>query len=282
MKKYLAFLMAVLMMFTFMTACGNKDEGSENNNENEVTDNNNEETRTIVLGTTGSGEPYTFVDEKGNWTGCEADLWHEIAERTGWEIDLRQVGDTTSLFGDLGAGRVDVAANCYAITEKRLETYIASDPIYADAQVVIVRPESEFYTLEDLRGKTMGVNAGQAAQATVEALAADYGFEVITYETNGFLDCANGRVDSYASTVTAIEKAERNQGLEFRMLEEKLFGNNVGWWFADTEEGAALRDEVNEVLAEMHKDGTISEIVTKWFYEDLTQLISDEWLTATK
>ena len=26
------------------------------------------------------------------------------------------------------------------------------------------------------------------------------------------------------------------------MLDEKLFGNNVGWWFQDNEEGAALRD----------------------------------------
>lgn len=284
MKKYLALLLAVLTVFTLMTACGKKDEGSENENQNEVTDNNNEEPRKIVLGTTGSGEPYTYIDENGNWTGCEADLWAEITKRTGWEIELRQVGDTASLFGDLGSGRVDVAANCYAITEKRLETYIASDPIYADAQVVIVKPDSSYQTLEDLRGKTMGVTAGQAAQSTVEAIAPDYDLEVITYEDSaaGFLDCANGRVESYANTVTNIEKAERSQGLEFRMLEEKLFGNNVGWWFADTEEGAALRDEVNEVLAEMHKDGTISEIVTKWFYEDLTQLISDEWLTATK
>ena len=65
------------------------------------------------------------------------------------------------------------------------------------------------------------------------------------------------------------------------MLDEKLFGNNVGWWFADTQEGAEARDEVNVVLKEMKEDGTLSEIITKWFYEDLSQLISDEWLTAT-
>ena len=28
----------------------------------------------------------------------------------------------------------------------------------------------------------------------------------------------------------------------------------------------------------MHKDGTLSRITTKWFYDDLTKLISDQWL----
>lgn len=241
------------------------------------------ESRTVIVGTSGTGEPYSLIDDKGNWIGAEADFWAEIEKRTGWNIEMKQVADMASLFGELNTGRVDVAANCFAITESRLETYIASDPIYADAQVIIVQPDSEYQTLEDLRGCTIGVTAGQAAQTTVETIAPEYDWEVITYEdTNaGFQDCSLGRVDCYAQTVTNIEKAKRAQGLEFRMLDEKLFGNNVGWWFADTEKGTELRDAVNVVLKEMHEDGTVSEIITKWFYEDLSQLISNEWLTAT-
>ena len=242
------------------------------------------ETRTVIVGTSGTGEPYSMVAEDGTWTGMEAEFWAEIQERTGWNIEMKQVSDMASLFGELGTGRVDVAANCFAITESRLETYLASDPIYADAQVVIVQPDSPYQTLEDLRGCTIGVTSGQAAQNTVEGLAPQYDWEVITYEDSnpGFQDCALGRIDSYANTVTNINKAEAAQGLEFRMLDEKLFGNNVGWWFADTEEGKELRDEVNVVLAEMMEDGTVSEIVTKWLGEDMTQLVSDEWLTANR
>lgn len=241
------------------------------------------ETRTVIVGTAGTGEPYSKVDDQGTWTGAEADLWAEVEARTGWTIEMKQVADMASLFGELNTGRVDVAANCFAITEARLKTYIASDPIYADAQVIIVQPDSEYKTLEDLRGCTIGVTAGQAAQTTVEGMAPEYDWEIVTYEDSnaGFQDCALGRIDCYANTVTNIEKAQKAQDLEFRMLDEKLFGNNVGWWFADTQEGAELRDEVNVVLKEMKEDGTLSEIITKWFYEDLSQLISDEWLTAT-
>lgn len=293
-KKFLALILSMLMAFSMLAACssdnaktddGSDTKGAEENKDSSDTskDDKNTESRTVVVGTTGSGEPYSLIDDKGNWTGAEADLWAEIEERTGWTIEVKQVGDTASLFGELNTGRVDVAANCYAITATRLETYIASDPIYADAQVVIVKPDSGYKTLEDLRGKTIGVTAGQAAESTVEKLAPDYDWEVITYQDSaaGFQDCSLGRVEAYANTVTNIQKAERAQGFDFYMLEEKLFGNNVGWWFADTDESAELRDELNKVLADMQKDGTVSEIVTNWFFEDLTKLISDEWLTAT-
>ncbi len=240
------------------------------------------ETRTVKVATTGSGEPYSLVDADGKWTGMEADMWAEVESRLGWTVEMSAVGDTSSVFGELTAGRADVAANCYAITEARLETYIACDPIYGDAQVVIVQPDSSYETLEDLRGCTIGVTSGQAAQNTIEELAPTYDWNVVTYEESnaGFQDCALGRVDAYANTVTNIEKAEAAQGLEFRMLDEKLFGNNVSWFLMP--EQTELRDELNKVTAAMHEDGTLSELTKKWFLEDMTTYISDEWVKADK
>lgn len=263
MKKKIFAVLAAALVTASMFACGAQ-----------------AETRKVIVGTTGTGEPYTYVADDGTWTGVEAELWAEVEKRTGWDIEMKQVADMASLFGELNTGRVDVAANCFAITETRLKNYLASIPIYADAQVIIVKPESKYKTFEDLRGQTMGVTAGQAAQTTVENMAPEYNWKVITYEDSpqGFLDCANGRIESYANTVTNIEKAQKAQGLKFRMLEQKLFGNNVGWWYAKNEKGEELRDELNKVLREMHKDGTLSRITTKWFYDDLTKLISDQWL----
>ena len=243
------------------------------------------ESRTVVVGTVGTGVPYSLIDQDGNWSGIEKDLWDEVQKRTGWTIEVKQVGDMASLFGELDTGRVDVAANCFAITEKRLESYLASDPIYGDAQVIIVQPDSSYQTIEDLKGKKIGVTAGQAAQTTIEEMTPEYGWEVVTYEDTsaGFQDCALGRVDAYAHTVSNIKKAEEAQGLEFRMLDEKLFGNNVGWWYAPTDEGKVLRDDCNKVIAEMKEDGTLSEIISKWMYgEDMTKLAGDEWLTADR
>lgn len=240
--------------------------------------------RTVKVGTAGNNEPYSLVSSDGTWTGIESELWAEIQKRTGWTVELVHIPDMASLFGELGTGRIDVAANCWAITEKRLETYIASDPIYADAQVIVVKSDSEANSFDDLKGKKIGVTAGQAAQNTIEEMAPDYDWEVITYEdTNaGLQDCSLGRVDCYAHTVTTIRKAEKNQGLSFKILDPQLFGNNVGWFFQATEDGEALRDEMNIILAELQADGTVSSIVSKWFNEDATKLISDDFLKANR
>ena len=75
------------------------------------------EARTVIVGPAGTGEPYSKVDDQGTWTGAEADLWAEVEARTGWTIEMKQVADMASLFGELNTGRVDVAANCFAIRD---------------------------------------------------------------------------------------------------------------------------------------------------------------------
>ena len=49
-----------------------------------------EDLGTIVVTTAGSGEPYSLLHDDGSWTGIDSEMWAEIAERTGWEIELKQ------------------------------------------------------------------------------------------------------------------------------------------------------------------------------------------------
>ncbi len=299
MKKLFALVLTAAMVFALLAACGST---STNTNTAAATTTNTTttntastttattatteptaETRKFKIGTVGSGLPYSLLNDDGTWEGVEGELWASILERTGWEVEIVRCADMTSLFGELDSNRIDVAANCAAITESRLEAHICSDPIYGDAQVIIVKPDSSYQTFEDLRGEVIGCTAGQAAQNTVEKIAPTYDWEVRPYENTAalFQDGDLGRIPAIAHTVSTVEKYEREQGMKFRMLDEKLFGNNVGWWFRDDEESAELRDAINEVLKEMHEDGTTKAITEKFFYEDMTQYISDEWLHAT-
>lgn len=277
-KKYFKLIFSLVLVICMMglVACNKQTTNTQSTTSIEKVQ--------LIVGTVGSGEPYSYVASDGKWTGMEPELWAEVEKRTNFKVEMKQVGDHASIFGELSTGRIEVAANCYAINAKRLETYLASDPIYADAQVIIVKPESEYKTFEDLRGKTIGVTSGQASQATVEKMAPEYDWQVVTYEDSnaGFQDCSLGRVDAFANTITNIQKAERAQGLSFRQLDKKLFGNNVGWFFRDDENGKAIRSELNKVISDMHKDGTISKLCEKWFFEDLSKVISNEWLTATR
>ena len=94
--------------------------------------------RKVIIATGGTGEPYSLLSSDGkDWTGIDAEMWSEIAKRTGWDIEVKQA-EFSSLFGELDAGRVDVAANCFATTKARMDKYLTSHPYYGDAQGVIV------------------------------------------------------------------------------------------------------------------------------------------------
>ena len=94
MKRLIALLMAATMMVS-LAACSSE----EGSGDKDTAGGENEDgTRTVVVGTNGSGEPYSLVADDGTWTGVEAELWAEVGERTGWEIEVKQVGRSFSVW----------------------------------------------------------------------------------------------------------------------------------------------------------------------------------------
>ncbi|MEY8292415.1 transporter substrate-binding domain-containing protein [Carnobacteriaceae bacterium 52-44] len=270
-KKLLSFtgLLAVILMI--LIACGASDEGSEE------AGNENGGSQTVNVATVGTGPPYSMVDEEGNWTGSEADIWAEIGKRTGWEIEVQRIGSSAT-FGQLDTGRSDVAANNYALTEERAENYIHTIPIYADANTIAVLSENdEIQTLDDLAEKTVGVQAGQAADIPLTAMADEIGFELTRYETTAdtFQQLEINRVDAVGGPRSLLNEYIETRGADFRILEENLTATPVVYFLPDTEEHAELRDELNIVIEEMLADGTIAEITEKWLFTDMTQNLED-------
>ena len=291
-KRLLAVLLAAAMAMT-AAGCGNnssEDSGkAESGKEDSGTDEKESESssdegtdtgysdRKVTLVTAGTGEPYTLLADDGTWTGIDAEMWAEIEKRTGWEVEVKQAA-FDAMWGELDTARADVVANCTAVKPERVEKYNATIPYYGDAQCVIVNNSSSYKTVQDLKGKVVGCTNGQAAQTIIEDLGAEIGFEVKLYEDSavGMNDLMLERIDAYANTTTNVNAfSHNNEGADFRFFEENLMANNVAYFLTKTDEGAALRDELNKVLQEMLEDGTIAKITEKWMYADMTQLIQE-------
>ena len=279
MKKVLPLLLA--MTAVILTGCSSNSSAPANTsaaNETATEATDKEQSRKVVIATGGSGEPYSLLSADGKtWTGIDAEMWSEIAKRTGWEIEAKQV-EFSSLFGELDTGRVDVAANCFAVTDARKEKYITSNPYYGDAQCIIVNEDkSDINTFEQLKGASIGVAQGQASQVSVEKMAETYDWNVVVYETSdtGYQDLNLKRIDAMATTDSLVYKYENSQNMKFHIMDSRLLSNNVAYFFQKNDEGQALCDEVNKVLDEMMEDGTTSKIITKWMFSDMTQLIHE-------
>ncbi len=289
MRKKTVMALLIVSILTALVACGTENSGSgqtgttETENEEEeaaeeITTEEEAETRTVRLVTAGVDEPPSLISNDGTWTGIDAEMWAEIEERTGWNIEVSQA-PLDGVFGELDAGRADVAANCWAVREERLEKYYASIAYYGDAQTLCVADDSDIYTFDDLEGKRVGVTAGQASQAILEEMADEYGFELVVYEQAGvgYKEVAMGRLDSMGGALMTYNSYVQSTGDSLRLLDETLAANNIAYFFPKTDAGAELRDAVNEVIQEMLDDGTIAAITEKWLGGDMTQrIIPDE------
>ena len=289
-RRLIAALLVTAMAMTMAAGCGNSGSGDsgkdEAKTESEGTADDADEgsdadsdtgysDRKVTLVTSGTGEPYTLLADDGTWTGIDAEMWAEIEERTGWEVEVKQAA-FDAMWGELDTARADVVANCTAVKPEREEKYNATIPYYGDAQCVIVNDSSSYKTVEDLKGKVVGCTNGQAAQTIIEDLGAEIGFEVKLYEDSavGMNDLMLERIDAYANTTTNVNAFSHNNGeADFRFFEESLLANNVAYFLPKTDEGAELKEELDKVIQEMLDDGTIGKITEKWMFADMTELI---------
>lgn len=274
-KRVLAALLVSVMAVATVAGCGSKS-SDDSSAKTETTDNSSEEKEKVVVVTAGTGEPYSLLSDDGKtWTGIDAEMWAEIEKRTGWEVEVKQAA-FDALWGELDTERADVAANCFAVKAERTDKYNATIPYYGDAQCVIVNEDSDYKTLEDLKGKTVGCTNGQAAQTIIEDAAKEIGFEVKLYEDSaiGMNDLVLGRIDAYANTTTNVNAFTHNhEEAKFRFFDENLMANNVAYFLPKTERGDKLTEELNKVLQDMIDDGTVGKITEKYMYADMTKLI---------
>lgn len=274
-KRVLAALLVSVMAVATVAGCGSKS-SDDSSAKTETTDNSSKEKEKVVVVTAGTGEPYSLLSDDGKtWTGIDAEMWAEIEKRTGWEVEVKQAA-FDALWGELDTERADVAANCFAVKAERTDKYNATIPYYGDAQCVIVNENSDYKTMEDLKGKTVGCTNGQAAQTIIEDAAKEIGFEVKLYEDSaiGMNDLVLGRIDAYANTTTNVNAFTHNhEEAKFRFFDENLMANNVAYFLPKTERGDKLTEELNKVLQDMIDDGTVGKITEKYMYADMTKLI---------
>ena len=88
-------------------------------------------------------------------------------------------------------------------------------PYLNNRQVVIVEKSSGIETLDDLEGKTVGLQQGSSAeQALADSRVADIVGSVQTYADNvtAFMDLQNGRIDAFLVDEVAGNYIVSNNG----------------------------------------------------------------------
>jgi polar amino acid transport system substrate-binding protein len=215
---------------------------------------------TLTVGTDTPFPPFE-IGQPPNISGYDIEVMNGIAENLDLTAEYTDTGFGT-IFRDTANGQFDTAAAASTITAGREKTVDFTDPYYEAQQALLVEEGSDIQSVDDLSGTIVGAQDG----TTGETYAND---ETDAAEVRGYpggTDAVNalraGQVDAVVvDSPVAKDQVEKQGGVE--IAEEIVTRELYGFSFAPDND--ALREAVNEAIATLKEDGTITELYDKYF-----------------
>ncbi|NRG98170.1 ABC transporter permease subunit [Streptococcus suis] len=208
--------------------------------------------------------PFEFKDSDQVYKGLDVDIINEVAKRSGWTMNQTFPGFDAAV-NAVQSGSADALMAGTTITEARKKVFTFSDP-YFDTKIVVATTKSNtISSYEDLKGKTVGVKNGTAAQAFLEENKDKYGFSIKTFDTGDLMynSLSTGAVDAVMDDEAVIQYAIQ-QGQD---LSIDIEGEAIGSFGFSVKKGSQyeyLVEDFNKALAAMKKDGTYEKIMNTW------------------
>ncbi len=215
---------------------------------------------TLTMGTNASFPPYEYVDDNGKIVGIDAEIAQAIADKLGMKLEIKDM-EFESLIPAVKAKSIDLALAGMTVTDERKQSVNFSDSYSTGVQVVIVKENSEIKTVDDLKGKKIGVQAGTTSDTYCSE---DFGEENVKQFSNGSLAVAalaNGQVDCVViDNEPAKNYVAANSGL--KILDTEYVTEDYA--IAISKDNDELLKKVNNALKELKEDGTVDKIVGKY------------------
>lgn len=245
MKKIFALMLAIVMVASVCVLAG-----CSQSTENE-----------LVMGTNAAFPPYEYYDEDGETIiGIDAEIAQAVADKLGMTLTIKDM-EFDSLLTAVQSGSVDIVFAGLTVTDERKESVDFSMTYATGIQVIIVPEDSDIKSVDDLAGKTIGVQAG----TTGDIYCTDeFGQDYVKQYNNGALAVAalqNGQIDCVViDNEPAKSFVAANDGLAILDTEYAV----EDYAAAISKDNAELTEKVNAAMEELKADGTIDAIVSKY------------------
>ena len=172
-------------------------------------------------------------------------------------------------------GSIDCAWGCFSM-DGRMDEYKWAGPYMISQQVVAVSPDSNIYTLQDLAGKNIAVQATTKPEdiflnqtdpdiPNINGLFSMQNRELI------YPMLSKGYVDAVAAHETSILQYMSDYHVEYRILDKPLLTVGLGVAFS-LDDTSGLNEKLSDTLEEMQKDGTSEKIIGKYLAHPSTYL----------
>ena len=265
-------LVALLGCGLFVAACGDDDDETTTS-----ADSGGSSTELDLLSegtlTVGSDIPYPPF-EQGNapdYEGFDIDLINAVAEEMGLETEIVDAPFDVILQG--GQGRFDLSIAATTITPARENRVDFSDPYFEAEQSLLVQAGGDMASIDDITADSVvGAQDGTTGETYAEENT-DAEVRPFPEIDDAYNALASGQVDAILNDLPSTRAAvEDNPDLEVAetFSTDELYGIVFP-------QDSSLVDPVNEALQTVKDNGTLADIYSEWFDEELPE----DLLTAT-
>jgi ABC-type transport system substrate-binding protein len=216
---------------------------------------------TLKVGTEAAYPPFESKDEQGNFVGFDMDLMRAIGEAAGFKVEFIDT-PFDGIFVALQSGQFDAVISAATITDERSKIVDFSDPYFDAGLSVIVKNDSTYKVVDDLKGKKIGVQLGTTGDMEATKLFGDanvrrYDDVLLMFQalTAGDVDGCVNDLPVNQGYVTAHPEAN------FRIMETMLTSEKYG--IAINKDKPEVKAAINKGLAAVKASGKYDEIYKK-------------------
>lgn len=258
MKKALSILIISMLIMGALAACGTS---------SEKTSGDGEAKKVLKMGTSADYPPFEYVETatSDEIIGFDVDLANLIANELGYEVEIKDM-DFNGLIGAIQADRVDFVMAGMTPTPERKKNVDFTDVYYTAQHMIVSAKDSKIKSIDDLKGKTVGVQLSSIQEEEAEKIAetVDIKIEKRTRIPELVQEIKAGRIDAAIIEDTVAKGYfDNNADLEGFTIEdgnEEEAGSAIAF-----PKGSKLTDEFNKVLKEKMENGEVDKLIVKWF-----------------
>ena len=287
MKKWIAMLLAALMVFS-MAACAAKNEpAADQTNDQTAADTQTSEPAedtasgedaapaadqtaadsdmayiqskgTLVVGITDVA-PMDYQNESGEWIGFDADMTKAFAKSLGVEAEFVEI-DWDNKIMELGAKTIDCVWNGMTLTDEVTSAMACSNAYCNNSQVVVVPADkaADYQSVDACSSLNFAVESGSAGKAEVEKLG--YSFTEVKDQATALMEVAAGTADAAViDSLMAGAMVGEGTGYDSLTYTVSLNAEEGEQYGVGFRQGSDLAAMLNSFFAASYADGSMLE-----------------------
>ena len=262
MKKLAAVALAVVMSVSMLAGCGSSND--KKSSESSTSANGTSTVKTakdgvLTMATNATFPPYESY-EGNDIVGIDADIAKAIADKLGLKLEIQDMG-FNSIITAVQSGKADLGLAGMTVTDERKQSVDFTDSYATGIQSVIVKEGSSIKSIDDLKGKKIGVQLATTGDIYAKDDFGEENVEEYNKGADAVMALTSGKIDAVIiDNQPAKSFVETTDGLQ--ILDTDYVQEDYA---AAIQKGNTdLLNAVNGALKELKEDGTIQKILDKY------------------